>query len=90
MQSCAYFLYESLLRQFPFSPSDATERAYFDQLNAAESRVQQLPNEYWHTIFDLINSMDVVDHAKACHAFSLGLGLGLSLAQEINFLQSLQ
>lgn len=88
MQSCTYFLYESLLHQFPFSPSNNTERSYSDQLDAAESRIKQFPDEYRHIVFELTDSMEVLNHAKACHSFSLGLGL--SLAQEINFLQSLQ
>ncbi|MEY8317546.1 hypothetical protein AALB19_09580 [Oscillospiraceae bacterium 50-58] len=87
MQSCKYLLYENLSRQFPFSPADDTEQFYVKQSAEAKSKIKHFPKKYRHIIFLLTDSLEVLYHAKACHAFSLGLCLGLSLGQELNALQ---
>lgn len=85
MQSCKYLLYENLSCQFSFSPTDDTEQFHVKQL--AKSQIKHFPKKYRHIIFLLTDSLEVLHHAKACHAFSLGLCLGLSLAQELCALQ---
>ena len=87
MQSCKFLLYDNLSRQFPFSPTNDTEQFYVKQLAKAKSQIKHFPKNYRHIIFLLTDSLEVLHHAEACHAFSLGLCLGLSLAQELHALQ---
>lgn len=87
MQYCSYFLYESLLRQYPFYPTDNTEQIHMKRFAETKSSIENFPKDYRHIIFNLTDSMEVISHAKACHAFSLGLSFGLSIAQELESFQ---
>ena len=87
MQFCNHILYENLSRQSPFSPADDTEQFHVEQLAESKSKIKHFPKKYRHIIFLLTDSLEVLHHAKACHAFSLGLCLGLSLAQELSVFQ---
>ena len=89
MRTCTYLLYETLLRQFSFYPADNTEQFHAKQLTEAKAKIKCFPKKYRHIIFLLTDSLEVLNHAKACHAFSLGLSLGLSLAQELESFQDL-
>ena len=87
MQFCKRILYENLSRQFPFSPAGDTELHYVEQLTEARNKIKHFPKKYRHIIFLLTDSLEVLNHANACHAFSMGLYLGLSLTQELDVFQ---
>lgn len=89
MRHYAYTLYEYLLRQFPFCPANDTEQFYAKQQRKAEEKIKEFSKKQRHTVFLLTDSVEVLTHAKACHAFSLGLSFGLGLAGELELFQDL-
>ena len=87
MNDCTYILYK-LLRDLP--PRDNS--AFFDlrdaaRLEAARARLKQLPQEYQHDLFKLMDSMNIRTYAQSHYAFALGLDLGLSISRELQYFQ---
>lgn len=89
MRTCTDALYENFLHRFPFRPDNDTERFHVKQLAKAEVKIKNFSKKHRHTVFLLTDSLEVLTYAKACHAFSLGLSLGLSLARELELFQDL-
>lgn len=77
MWDCIPFLYEISCKRYPFQPDSKLaqeQQALRDQLK------QCLPEEHWHTFFLYSTCSESLDYASACHAYLLGLDLGLAIA----------
>ena len=86
MRDCTYFLYKTLLKRFPYVTSPDTEYAA-EKLEQIESHLDSLPEPCQVNMIDLLDCTEALALDRSCHAFQLGLDLGLSIAQESRNLQ---
>ena len=79
MRDCTYFLYKALLNQFPYVPGREVRQ---DAERLAQAKIHPEPD-----MLDLLDCAEALADDRGCHAFQLGLDVGLSIAQEARQLQ---
>ena len=81
MNDCSYILFDLCRNHHPYKPSEPTDRRTSQRLADAKTHLEALPPEYQHHLFEIIDSMNILDYEHSHHAFLLGLDLGLSIAE---------
>ena len=87
MLDCTYFLYKALLKSFPYVTSPDTEYAA-EKLEQIEGHIDSLPEPCQINMIELLDCTEALAVDRGCHAFQLGLDMGLSIAQESRRLQA--
>ena len=87
MHDCTYYLYKALLKRFPYTPSSDTEYAA-EKLEQIEGHIDGLPDPCQINMIELLDCTEALAVDRSCHAFQLGLDVGLSIAQEARSLQT--
>ena len=82
MVDASYILFDALLARYPYTPNTAAEQETLRRFQAAKT--SPIPKELRHTCFELTDSLDILSHYKAHHAFLLGLDWGLTLSRELD------
>lgn len=83
MDDYTHLLYESLLNQYPYTPSTPSEYDAAQRMETARTRVKRIPKAYRHNLFELTDSLDILTYYRSHHAFLLGLAFGLSMTQAL-------
>ncbi|MBO5340007.1 MAG: hypothetical protein J6A62_03320 [Oscillospiraceae bacterium] len=81
MNDCSYILFELCKNRNPYYPSAPADQRTAQRLAEAKARLEALNEQYQHDLFELTDSMNILDYEHAHHAFLLGLDLGLSIAE---------
>ena len=87
MFDCTYFLYNALLKRFPYIPSPDTEYAA-EKLEQLQGHLDSLPEPCQVNMLDLLDCTEALAVDRGCHAFQRGLDMGLSIAREGQNLQT--
>ena len=80
-------LYELVIQKFPYEPRSPTEDGLLEWLEQAQEKVRSCSEADQDLLFHLTDSMEIL---ASCHAFTLGLDLGLSLSRELSRFQEKQ
>ena len=73
----------------PMSPAPP-QRTGQRRLEQAQEKVRSCSEADQDLLFHLTDSMEILASFQACHAFTLGLDLGLSLSRELSRFQEKQ
>ena len=90
MYDTLYLLYELVIQKFPYEPRSPTEDGLLEWLEQAQEKVRSCSEADQDLLFHLTDSMEILASFQACHAFTLGLDLGLSLSRELSRFQEKQ
>ena len=74
MDDYTHLLYESLLNQYPYTPSTPSEYDAAQRMETARARVKRIPKAYRHNLFELTDSLDNFDLLPLPSRISSGIG----------------
>ena len=81
MNDCSYILFDLCRNRHPYRSSAPVDKHTAQRLATARAHLEFLGPEYQQDLFELTDSMSILDYEHAHHAFLLGLDLGLSIAE---------
>lgn len=83
MNDCSYILFDLCQNLHPYKPTESIDKFTAQRRATAEAHLKALDSEHQHHLFELIDSMNILNYEHSHHAFLLGLDLGLSIAEVV-------